>query len=337
MLLFLYWMSDFYFYSKIEHQFHVLEHGYISFYSEFCSIKQTKDMKKENITIKGLADRKLISVDYSDDDIIIIDNIKQLAEPNPTRIQMNLVAIVKKGKGLVQLGARTLTLCENQVLICPPNTIYNDFMFSPDFEFKAMFITNNTINSFLREKMNIWTEIMYVYKMHVVTIDRDDLNFFYSFYDTLSIMIKSPSANGNPYRTDVIQGMIRSLLLGLCGVLKTKVPMEDDTKRTQADLLFEEFMNLVNNNQTKSQTVEDFASELCVTPKYLTFVCKKNTGKTANEWIREHILEEIRYYLKQTDLSMKEISSRLGFANPSFFGKYVKEHFGMTPLQFRQK
>lgn len=48
------------------------------------------------------------------------------------------------------------------------------------------------------------------------------------------------------------------------------------------------------------------------------------------------MLEEIRYYLKNTDLSMKQVADQLGFANPSFFGKYVKEHFGMTPLQFRQ-
>jgi AraC-like DNA-binding protein len=39
--------------------------------------------------------------------------------------------------------------------------------------------------------------------------------------------------------------------------------------------------------------------------------------------------------LKQTDLSVKQICDRLGFPNPSFFGKYVREHFGMTPLAIR--
>jgi AraC-like DNA-binding protein len=76
-------------------------------------------------------------------------------------------------------------------------------------------------------------------------------------------------------------------------------------------------------------------SQLCISPKYLTAVCKKNSGKTANEWITEQVLEDIRYYLKQTDLSIKQICDQLGFPNPSFFGKYVKDHFGMTPLKFR--
>ena len=81
--------------------------------------------------------------------------------------------------------------------------------------------------------------------------------------------------------------------------------------------------------------MEAYASELCISPKYLTVVCKRNSGKTANEWITEQVLEDIRYCLKQTDLNIKQICARLGFPNSSFFGKYVKDHFGMTPMQFR--
>lgn len=47
------------------------------------------------------------------------------------------------------------------------------------------------------------------------------------------------------------------------------------------------------------------------------------------------MLEEIRYYLKQTDLSIKQVCDRIGFSNPSFFGKYVRQHLGMTPIEFR--
>jgi AraC-like DNA-binding protein len=78
------------------------------------------------------------------------------------------------------------------------------------------------------------------------------------------------------------------------------------------------------------------ANDLGISAKYLSALCKKHSGKTANEWITEHVLEDIRYYLKQTDYSIKKICDLLGFPNPSFFGKYVKEHFGQTPAQFRQ-
>ncbi|MBF1571957.1 MAG: AraC family transcriptional regulator, partial [Prevotella sp.] len=48
-------------------------------------------------------------------------------------------------------------------------------------------------------------------------------------------------------------------------------------------------------------------------------------------------LSAITNYLRTTDLSVKEISHRLGFPNTSFFGKYVKDHLGCSPLEYRHK
>lgn len=288
------------------------------------------------MTIQELAEQKLITVDYSDDDIIIIDNIKQLAEPNPTRIRMNIIAIAKQGRAQISVNGHNIMLGENQLLLCPPGTMFTDFLFSADFEFKALFLTNSIIQSFLREKINIWNEMMYIHKMHVVSMEPRDVNFFYSFYDIIRQLIDAPTEK-YPYRTETIQAILRGAILGLCGALKMMMPEQSVASHAHGDTLFQRFLDLVNSSQRHVHTVEAFASELCVSPKYLSSICKKNSGKTAYEWIREHMIEEIRYYLKQTDMPMKQIADELGFANPSFFGKYVKDHLGMTPLQYRRK
>ena len=36
-------------------------------------------------------------------------------------------------------------------------------------------------------------------------------------------------------------------------------------------------------------------------------------------------------------MTMQQIANDLNFANPSFFGKYFKDHAGMTPMAFRMK
>jgi AraC-like DNA-binding protein len=59
------------------------------------------------------------------------------------------------------------------------------------------------------------------------------------------------------------------------------------------------------------------------------------SDKSPLQWIVEYEMEEIRSYLKNTDLSCKEISDLMGFPNSSFFGRYVKDHTGMTPLEYR--
>jgi AraC-like DNA-binding protein len=145
----------------------------------------------------------------------------------------------------------------------------------------------------------------------------------------------------NPLHTDVIQSLLRSAILALCGAMQQKLlPADSELSTFNAQLStgkshFQRFLDLLHSSEIKRHTVDAYASELCISPKYLTAVCKKNSGKTANEWITEQVLEDIRYYLKQTDLSIKQICDRLGFPNPSFFGKYVKDHFGMTPMEFR--
>lgn len=104
---------------------------------------------------------------------------------------------------------------------------------------------------------------------------------------------------------------------------------------SQPSDIFTKFLDMLQNAEAKHHTVEYFASQLCITPKYLTLVCKQKSGKTALEWITEYTLSDIKYYLKSTSLSMKEIADRTGFPNTSFFGTYVRRHFGMTPMQYR--
>lgn len=321
--------------SDIGHEKIGLGHGSSSFLCHFWLVNK-EDMKKDEMTIQSLAAQQIISIDYSDDDIIIIDNVKQLAEPSPTRIRMNLIAIALKGKAQVSLSGQTLTFGENQLLLCPPGTVFTDLMFSPDFEFRSIFCSNGILQSFLREKMNIWNEMMYVHRINVWGMEARDADFLSHFSEIMRLLINAP-AERYPYRTDCIQGLLRTALLGLCGMLKNAIPDRELASGRHGDTLFQRFLALMNNQPPKKRTVEQYAAELCVSPKYLSAVCKNSSGKTARQWIREHTLEEIRYYLKQTDMPIKQIVDKLGFANPSFFGKYVKEHFGMTPLQFRMK
>ena len=54
------------------------------------------------------------------------------------------------------------------------------------------------------------------------------------------------------------------------------------------------------------------------------------------EWIDKFVMEDARYYLKTTNMSIKEIASLLGFPNNSFFGRYIVRHVGMSPINYRR-
>ena len=296
----------------------------------------------EEVTILTLANNEDIQIGYSDNDIVVVDSIQQFTEINTAHVAMNAVVICTNGKVQAQMNGKQMELHKNQVAIVPQNVTVTDVMVSPDFNLKAMFLTNRILQRFLREKMNIWNDMMYIHRHHIVTMDEDEILFYTHFYDMLTLAITK--GKDNPLHTDVIQSLLRSAVLALCGAMKMKLSSEehlddDDVlhgkEKQTSKVHFQHFLDLLHSNDVKRHTVEAYASELCISPKYLTAVCKKNSGKTANEWITEQVLEDIRYYLRQTDLSIKQICDKLAFPNPSFFGKYVKDHFGMTPLELR--
>ena len=289
--------------------------------------------QQEEITFQTLTDNEDIQIGYSDNDIVVVDSIQQFAEVSTALVSMNAVVICTSGKVQGFINGKQIELHQNQVAIIPQNIIVTDVMVSPDFNLKAMFLTNRILQSFLREKMNVWNDMMYVHRHHIVTMDEDEILFYTHFYDMLKLTFNR--GKDNPFRTDVIQSLLRSAILGLCGAMKQYFPVDIEFQGKTSDAYFQHFLDLLHSTEVKRRTVEAYANDLCISAKYLTTICKRHSGKTANEWITEHVMEDIRYYLKQTDFSIKQICDRLGFPNPSFFGKYVKDHFGMTPMEFR--
>ena len=292
-------------------------------------------MKKEVISLQSLSSNGDIQIGYSDNDIAIIDSFQKLAEVSAAHVEMNAVTICTRGKAMGTINGKTIEVHKNQVAIIPHDVIVTDIMISPDFDMKVMLFTNRILHSFLHEKVNIWNDVVYIHRMHVITMEDDDLRFYTNLYEMLSLCFYKEE-ECFPFRTDVIQALLRGAILGLCGALKHRMLNDKESiVRGTGNNHFQRFLDLLHSLEVKHHSTKWYASELCITPKYLSFICKKNSGKTASEWITEHVMEDIRYNLKQTDYSNKQICDMLGFPNTSFFGKYVKDHFGMTPMQVR--
>ena len=100
-------------------------------------------------------------------------------------------------------------------------------------------------------------------------------------------------------------------------------------------MITRDFIHLVNADNGTHRSVSYYADKLCYSPKYLCAVIKEATGKTPMQFIQENTIKQIKYKLKHSDMSIKEIADAFDFPNPSFFGKFVKAQTGMTPLECR--
>lgn len=288
---------------------------------------------KETITLQSLAGTQDVNIGYSDKDILFVDSIQKFAEINSAHITMNVMMICTNGQIKARMNDMSFDLTKNQVAIVPQNVVVTDIMISPDFNLKAIFLTNSILQSILRDKMIIWNDVMYIKHNHVITMKSEDMEVFSHFYDMLNVVIGR--SEENPFRNEIIHSILSAAIFAVCGELKGMMPPSKENSQLP-NTHFQRFLEALHNSEVKYQTVEYYANELCISPKHLTAICKKISGKTASEWIREQVLEEIRYYLNNTDLSIKQVCDRVGFSNTSFFGRFVKEHLGMTPMQYRK-
>lgn len=97
-----------------------------------------------------------------------------------------------------------------------------------------------------------------------------------------------------------------------------------------------EFMSLVHSNYTVHRSVGFYASKLCISPKYLSFIIKDVTGRSAAEWIDEYVILEAKNMLRFSGMNVQEVAYALNFSNQSAFGKYFKHLTGMSPTQFQK-
>ncbi len=124
--------------------------------------------------------------------------------------------------------------------------------------------------------------------------------------------------------------------LSLLLVRATRLSQKTQGKRTLVtqDFLFT-FQELIEENFLILKTPKQYAEKMNVTPNYLNALCKKKSGKSAGELIRQRVLLEAKRLLAHTKLSVSEISFKLGFEDNSYFGRFFKKYNGLTPDQFR--
>ena len=151
------------------------------------------------------------------------------------------------------------------------------------------------------------------------------------------IRIEGARQHNDPYSAEIIRSMIRTLAYKVCRIIARHVETgaSEATSRSRNEEYFNQFMGVLTRHYMQQRSVGFYAEQLNLTPKYLTTIIRKTSGRTAVQWIDDYVVLEAKNLLKYSTMSIQEISYYLNFPNQSFFGKYFKNHTGMTPTAYR--
>lgn len=99
--------------------------------------------------------------------------------------------------------------------------------------------------------------------------------------------------------------------------------------------MFNRFMMLVERDYKLSRDVAYYASQMNITPKYLTLIVRQMTHETPKHIIDHYTILQLKLQLTASRQSVKEISWEYHFNDVSFFCRYFKRHTGLTPMEIR--
>lgn len=101
------------------------------------------------------------------------------------------------------------------------------------------------------------------------------------------------------------------------------------------DNLAENALIYMNNHYNEDISINSMAALYSITPNYFSTIFHKETGKSFIQYLTDIRIQEGKRFLMETNLSVNEITRRIGYYSSSYFIKRFAQSEGMTPAEFR--
>lgn len=132
-------------------------------------------------------------------------------------------------------------------------------------------------------------------------------------------------------QTPLLSSLLRALLLR-CERLASRAQ-----PKSIAPPELETFRDSLERDHARTRSVEHYARAAGVSPRTLNQLTRRHFGTSAKHTIDARVVLELKRLLAYTNLSVKELSARFGFDEPTNLVKFFRLHAGQTPVQFRER
>ena len=138
----------------------------------------------------------------------------------------------------------------------------------------------------------------------------------------------------HPFRSECLRTTYGLFLLELNAIQERAIRNRRFPKRIEE--LFFDFLRLVPIHFAEHHDVAFYASQLSITPRYLSQIVREVSGRTVVDYINEMLLMETSYLLQQTSLPIADIAVRLHFSETASLTRFFTRMKGMPPREFRK-
>lgn len=254
----------------------------------------------------------------------------------PSRLDAFIIGVGTEGETSLTSNLQEFRLKKNSLFIFNPKDI---LQVQSNDRFKAHLIVITPdflkrINIDTKRMMPLFLQFGSLPCMELTHAESQSLRSF------ISMVEQELKGSETDFSSEIIGGLIAATIYKVGDILThylTEHPEVDSPIHNRAEEYFRQFTELLGEHYKHERSVGFYARQLCITPKYLTTLIKRISGKSVSEWIDNYVILEAKTLLKYSNMSVQEIAYYLNFPNQSFFGSYFKRNAGMSPSQYKAK
>lgn len=264
---------------------------------------------------------------------ILLDKLPKDHNPfRPHRLHFYAILFIRKGEGVHFIDFKQYAYQARSIIFIAKDQVHafkknmereaNFMLFTQDF------LERSSLGSNLMQHLSL-----YNYNLNHPILNLDDEN--YDLLSTLVNRIMEEYFGPDDFATEeLIQSALKMFLLTADRIRKKNISSQPQLAYRAE---FKAFQKLLKQHIFQNRQVNFYANEMVISAKKLNMVTQEIANLPAKTYINEQLTLEIKRFLMNTALSIKEIAYKTGFDEPTNFVKFFKKYAGKTPIEFRKE
>ncbi|MRG45760.1 helix-turn-helix domain-containing protein [Chitinophaga sp. SYP-B3965] len=243
------------------------------------------------------------------------------------RIDYHRIFLILEGAGSIQIDDNTYPISGNEIFLLARGQLFAfkkgttisgyELSFGDCFWEKAPASANNC-------KAVLFNNA--AANQHL-PLDKEEIAFL--FQVLLKEFLKETYVN----KTDALAAYLKIIMIKIANINASLIKGYDNHEKQ----VYREFLGLVSQQYQSTHEVAAFATQLNISARKLTELCKRCAGVGAKDIINGQLIGEAKRALQFSSKPVKEIAYSLNFLTPEQFSHFFKKYTRLSPKEYRER
>ena len=268
-------------------------------------------------------------------DILVADlNSQDVFLNDPVRVNALQVLLVLEGSIDLSIDYVLFQASTNTVVTIMPTHINKVMKYSPNFKGRLMAVSCAFLEqSMMPNHSSSMIQYMKIRKNPTILLQESEIK---TLDECMLRLRQTILQTSHHLQRLLIQNTLMGFFIEMGNIFSERKEYNTPPSLTRKEELFESFLRILYMYCKEQHVVSFYAEQLYITPQYLSLILKELTGRSANKWIDEALMQEAKILLKAPQATVQQVADALHFSDQSTFGKFFKKHAGMSPMEYRK-